>query len=524
MVNGSKIMYRNGTPYTRTPLNIGGRVNPDPHHGHSSALTYSLYQNNMGNPHAPQYQNFSGQDDAYLLSGNMPGSTHGIPIIDTSLASPPGSAYGSPRGEYSRRNGFGLSPIPSGGLNVLDAPLPASFESNGMSHFANCTRSTPVSASVPIKFGIDSPFSSLGHVEGLNTPSHVLKNLRDSAFGESSRDRTNGSAYSPSGAPTEEYFGKKTMHSHRLAKESAITGSLPKYSSRPGMAIDRDWSDDFVLDMLPGSLKSEIMTDEERGIREPRFGEGEGRPIYSGNGTPVESSKWGSPSGTSPSRWGPLWTKNQEEERASRVSAFGHVGSPLRNSTLHSDSSPNSRPTTRQAHSFSSNGDSPFLASPPKQSSMSMISQQLQRTRLQRAESSGNETGFIPGSRSVSNGNGNLNPIGAPRRTELDRAISSSSAGGNSGRLTTPIDEEVGEGVFAMDEEDKEKERDKRNSGLGSSSAWTTFAVGRSTNGTNGERAADGNTGREAPAPGASANGRNSKAIDSIFGGKRPSS
>jgi hypothetical protein len=98
---------------------------------------------------------------------------------------------------------------------------------------------------------------------------------------------------------------------------------------------------------------------------------------------------------------------------------------------------------------------------------MSIISQQLQRTRLGRAESSGSESGLHPvtatrtTSGPIGSGSGRSGLVG-------ERQISSSSIGnGGSGRFTTPIDEEQSEFVFNMDEVD-EKKGEKRNSG-----GWT---------------------------------------------------
>jgi hypothetical protein len=68
---------------------------------------------------------------------------------------------------------------------------------------------------------------------------------------------------------------------------------------------------------------------------------------------------------------------------------------------------------------------------------MSMLSQQLQRTRLSRAEPSENPSSFHSGTvRHVSN-----------TSSRLDRAVSSSS-------VTNRIDEEQPECVFSLDEEE----------------------------------------------------------------------
>ena len=76
-------------------------------------------------------------DDRYNNQlGRQPSMENGLPTIDTTYSSNPASAYGSPRDEDASRLGLGLSPANSKGLSVLDAPLPASFDSNGISHAA----------------------------------------------------------------------------------------------------------------------------------------------------------------------------------------------------------------------------------------------------------------------------------------------------------------------------------------------------------------------------------------------------
>jgi hypothetical protein len=374
----------------------------------------------------------------------------GIPIIDAGFTSQTGSAYGSPRDEDLSRFAYGLSPAAAKGLSVLDAPLPASFDSNGISRIA---KYGPLGSSVPVKFGLDSsPPSSIAGSE-------ALKNLHSSAFGDDTRNRFNGAASSP---PSEaEYFGKRIMHSNRHSRQKVMSASLPR-------TVDQDWNAEFSFDeadFLPEAL-SDLMTPQEKARRGSRNADEEGRPILSGSGTPINAgtpinengTKWGSPSNASPSRWGSLFQRQQKEDEekasTSRASAFGHVGSPLRNSTLHPSASPSARPIARPSLSGDS---SPYMASPPRQSSTSMIAQQLQRTRLSRAESNGSDASLHP-ARAASN------PIGTgSSRLSGERQISSSSIGG-SGRFTTPIDEEQGEFVFSMDD-DEEKKGEKRNSG-----------------------------------------------------------
>lgn len=423
-------------------LNIGGRLNADFYNpaNSRSALTNGFIGANAVpiSPYTQQYNQFGHQDENYPPLGRHQNFDGGIPNIETSYASRPASNYGSPRDEDSNRFGMGLSPAQKG-LSVLDAPLPASFDP-----WAAAAKNGPIASSVPAKFGLESPPSSLGEAKDGRT-SEALRNLHNSAFGEDTRDRFNGIAGSP---PTDEYFGKRIMHSQRFATKSKVmSASLPK-------AVDKDWEYDFSFeeDYLPDSLK-DLMTPQEKARRGSRNAEDDSRPIHSGTGTPINEIKFGSPSQSSPSRWGSLFQRKEDEDRA-RTSAFGHVGSPLRNSSLHPGVSPSSRPISRPGASGDS---SPFLASPPRQSSMSIISQQLQRTRLSRAESAGSESGLHP-TRAPSNGLGPTSRVG-------ERQISSSSIGG-SGRFTTPIDEEHTDFLFNMEGmDDDEKNREKRNSG-----------------------------------------------------------
>lgn len=450
-------------------LNIGGRLNTDLYHSQNngSALTNGFIRANAvpSSPYGQPYPQFQSQDENFpAINGRHASIDIAVPTIDTTYISHPGSQYGSPREEDQNRLALGMSPVPSKGLSVLDAPLPASFDSNGVSWIA---RHGPMASSVPSKFGIESPPGSMSMKDGRG--SEALKNLHSSAFGDDTRDRFNG-ASSPPG-PSDEYFGKRVMHSQRFAKNKVMSASLPK-------AIDQDWDDfTFEEDLLPETLK-DLMTPQEKARRGSRTAEEGGRPIHSGAGTPGADSplKFGSPSNASPSRWGPLFQRHQqqkeEEDRAaaSRASAFGHVGSPLRNSSLHPGASPSSRPIARSGNSVDSTS---FLASPPRQSSMSMISQQLQRTRLGRVESNSNDS-LSP----IAGGRVTSNPISATSRSSLtaDRQVSSGSIGNvGSGRFTTPIDEEQGEFVFDMEGVD-EKKGEKRNSG-----GWT-FAGGKSPN------------------------------------------
>ncbi len=67
-------------------------------------------------------------------------------------------------------------------LSVMDAPLPASFDSNDISRAA---RYGPFPSSVPSKFGLESPSPSLHSARPDDGRSETLKLLHTSAFGSS---------------------------------------------------------------------------------------------------------------------------------------------------------------------------------------------------------------------------------------------------------------------------------------------------------------------------------------------------
>lgn len=467
--NGLRVNYNRGNPVINAgpALNLGGRVNPEPYHAQASGLTNSLYRANgvSSGPFSNQFPPFPSQTEDYTFGGapSNPTIAVDVPAIDTTHASPHAALGFSRPGDDDAALRFGLALSPQAvGLSVLDAPLPASFDSNGISHYA---RMGPMGSSVPAKFSMETPPGSVPA-----RSSEALRNLHTSAFGdESTRERFN--AASPS---TEEYFGKRPMHSTRLAIKpvKSMSSSLPK-------AVDQDWEAAFTFeeDYLPSTL-TELMTPQEKARRGSKAADdyNSGQSI---SGTPNnETIKFGSPGNASPSRWSAYFSQRVEQEErerdrereklGSRGSAFGHVGSPLR-ASLHPGAIP-PRPLQR-AHT---SGEATLsVASPPRQSSMSIISQQLQRTRLSRAESNPLDSGLglVLGAGTVTR-NG---LIGASREKAaatlmVDRTMSSSSFGtGGSGRFTTPIEEHEGEGdagVFSMEED--EERRNGLNSTTGS--------------------------------------------------------
>lgn len=399
-------------------------------------------------PMQPGYQ-YPLHDDPYA----MPKPQYDmIPTIDTTFSSHPGSNYGSPPNDAAAAARSALSPVQKG-LSVMDVPLPASFDSQGISHMA---RYGPIASSVPAKFLAGSPPSSY------QADSSALRNLHDSAFGHGSRNRAALGTSPPDSV--EPPAGRRMLHSELAANRSrnlmsSSVGARPVYK-------DEEWDDTdmigkFEEDLLPHSL-SDLLTPQEK-MR--RFSRDQGESESSSFTQPLSMSRlgasptasdarYGSPSAAtaSPSRFQSLWGKSRPmndnlESSSPGASAFGHVGSPLRNSSLHPGASPSLRALNRPA----SGDTSPFVSSPPRQASMSMISQQLQRTRL----SSRDETPLPGLSTPTSNPqHPSLNRLssGGAGRLGIDRAVSSSSI--NRER----IEEE--QGLFSMEEEDDVKKGD----------------------------------------------------------------
>lgn len=383
------------------------------------------------------------------------------PLPETEyLAAPPANYYDStvpPENAYSSyaeiRNGSprdeGRLALPLGGhLSTLDAPMPASFDSQGISYIA---RHGPVAASVPSKFGLESPSSSLPKKPGL--PSSALRNLQTSAFGQDPRNNLSNLGSSPLGSGDEGH-SQRTLHSQRMANSTMISASMPR------VRASDDWEDNLLFggeeEFLPTSLH-ELLTPREKSRRFSRTEQDERsfRDSLSGVGTPAESSSQvGSPSHASPSRFSAFFAKQKRDEQANQTasaSAFGPVGSPLRNSSLHLIRSPSIRATSNPARP----GDaSPYLASPPRQSSMSAISQQLARTRISsRSEVGASDSG-------PSNG---LHPNSARSQTQASPSVTRSDRATPSHIINSSrIDEEQNEGVFSMEEE--EETHKKRNS------------------------------------------------------------
>ncbi|KAK0750640.1 hypothetical protein B0T18DRAFT_323191 [Schizothecium vesticola] len=520
--DGRRINYgKNGNlTIAPSPVALGARVNLTTYLPPSnSALTNSFLR-------ADAVPHFPSQDDRYNHQlSHQPSLENTVPTIDTTQSSNPASAYGSPRDDDTlNRFNLGLSPNAKG-LSVLDAPLPASFDSNGISHAA---RYGPWPSSVPSKFGLESPSSSLNAAKDART-SETLKLLHDSAFGSPGYQPPStlgaggmgGFGSSPpvgsapyAGLGGDEFLGRKAMHSSsfRYSKPRAMSSSVPK--------VDRDWDVEFLFeeDYVPGALANEVLTAAEKARR------GSTNTVRGFDGmepttesVPTGATKFGSPMAASPSRWGSFFQRQREEEalesgslghvgsgrsiKASAFghvgspSAFGHVGSPLRNSSLASA-------ITSELDGELSNGQS----SRTGPEAMSALTQQIQRTRLGDDSSTGTNAHLSPHLPRNPGANG----AGAGR---LERHVSTGSIG-SSGRFTTPIDEEDSSFVFSMEEEpeeDADTKARKRTSGgplKTSSSGWSyASAVASNRNG--------------AGAPGGSGSSRNGGgAVEAVGGGK----
>lgn len=387
-------------------LNLGGRVNPQAYVNQDSALTNSVLSQQRMNGHDPRYTSqLPSQEEFPGSHGQQQPPYDSIPTIDAGLASDAGSKYGSPVEDVR----FPMSP--NNHLTALDAPLPASFDSQGISHAA---RYGPVAASMPSKFGLElsPPAQRPGR-------SDAIRNLRDIYATDFRKPSSNIGSSPP--AP-EDSAGPRFLHSSRPVKPRMLSASVPRPTP-----LD-DWDENFPMeeDYLPMNLHDDVLTPQEKLRRLSRTDHdlGSSHRDMSGLGMASTSfSKNGSPLASSPSRFGALFAKQrQRKEEDSVGSSFPHIGSPLRESSLHYAASPSLGPIGSRA----SHDGSPFVSSPGRQSSMSMISEQLSGT--------------------------SLHP-GPPRRPSvapsgrLDRTISSSKI----------EEEEQSDLVFSMEEEEGNK-------------------------------------------------------------------
>lgn len=447
--DGRRINYGKNGMTIGAPFSLGARVSPSTHGHHASALTTSFMR---------------GYDDRYSR-GSQSAQQLDVPTIDTTYPSNPPSAYGSPRDDDMARF-LGLSPN-ANGLSVLDAPLPASFDSNGISLAA---RYGPWPSSMPSQFGLESP--KLQPAKDMRTD--ALSSLHRSAFGGNLSPSTDAEVPHGKRMPVHHLHSSSRYHKPRL-----LSSSVPKVDREWGSVskVDRDWEPGFLFeeDYVPGALANEVLTPAEKARR------------GSNNMTrpdDAEGARFGSPIGaSSPSRWGPLFQRQKDEEadgnfgRKHGPSAFGHVGSPLRNSRL--------------ADGLASPGPGSRGTASPAGESLTVLTAQLRLTQLaDDVESSSCSPGASSPHLRASRP---LFYTTKDRDRVFDRHISNGSIGSSpAGRFASPIDEEDPAFVFPMEEED-DRDRDaaararKRVSGgrLGAasplSSAWSYAAAVSST-------------------------------------------
>ncbi|RMZ91272.1 hypothetical protein DV736_g1502, partial [Chaetothyriales sp. CBS 134916] len=239
-----------------------------------------------------------------------------LTVLDSALNSPPLSHYGSPPSDSL----LPRSPVEKV-RTALDAPLPQSFDSNGVSYIA---KYGPLGQSAPDKFGMRSPASSL---------SRQMGSPADSTGFRSPQPGSNLRGASPLAASpqnNEESIGQRIMHSQKASNPRMISASVPRTNG------PLDWQDplDSEADLLPNSLHNDILTPQEKFKRLSRP-EQDGVAIPSGSASKVGSP----PASGSPSRFSHLWAEQREKKAAAAVESgnptgFGHVGSPLQQSWM----------------------------------------------------------------------------------------------------------------------------------------------------------------------------------------------
>jgi hypothetical protein len=424
---------------------------------------------------------FSGQipDDLLGQPWAHPQDMPMIPTIDTTASSLPGSHVGSPQNEHM----LGRSPAVKG-LTVLEAPLPASFDSQGISIYA---KYGPIAASMPARFENSPPSNSLMNTRPAE--SSALRNLRTSAYDEA---RGIGLGSSPNVNP-DESISRRIMHSERFssARPRMLSSSVGTRRSLLDVNKDDDWDQNLMFeeDLVPNSL-NDLLTPQERARRSSRTQEDSAGDLFahrsalSGLGSEAASPKVGSPlGGTSPGRFGPLFTRPQKERSGSdaalgggltvgsfpgEAGAFGPVGmgSPLRPSPLNPSGSlsPSMRPVSGSGIGAIGSGGSSSrptsgdfsVSSPQRKATIGIISQQLQRARLSSRASDTSIDGNVAAAGNGSSGVTASPAIAVPPRLAIgDRTVSVASSVGLGARER--IDEEPS-GVFSMDQDDDEAE------------------------------------------------------------------
>lgn len=407
-------------------------MNPPMYHHQDSNITNAMMlQQHMENTYGPM-PGFSPQDGpGSAQMQNYP--YENLPGFDSSIASNPDSNFGSPLDE-SR---FTMSPHRRHG-SVLDVPLPQSFESNGVSNYA---RYGHIAASMPEKLSPPQlPQAQPGQ------PPEAPKVLQDRIYDSSTKSpRFLGSSPSNGLADSsDQTIGGRIMHSQKPVRSRILSSSVPRSRGAD------DWDDSFTLeeDLVPTNLHDEVLTPQEKVRRFSRPEHDLNTKDFPGAlGIPsTSSSKVGSP-GTagSPSRFSELFAKQRrkgaEEGIGLSSSPYGVVGSPLRES-----SSLANRPTNSVPYPVSRIASAeamPSISSPPKTSSVSLLASEFARQNLNRHDPRDSGIGLALGS---------TRHVSAPISVKQSHRNISSP-----GLTTTRIEEESGDGIFSMEEEESSK-------------------------------------------------------------------
>lgn len=374
------------------------------------------------------------QDSYYAASSNTKQYGGGI---DAGFPAWPIASSESPPVE-SR---LGQSPYMKA-VSALDTTLPGSFDSQGISHFA---RHGPVAASVPSRFGFESTTSTSTSASPPASTKSTLAfgNLNNLALGENGRGMRRGQLATSPPPPASELFPRRIMLPERFGSTPQVISS--SLGARPIVRIAPLEDDDdhfkFEEDLVPGSLQ-ELLTPQEKMRRFSRSEEDGGLSarLSQTNLSSSSNSKVGSPVTASPSRYASVFAQRKEEGdlAALGVSAFGHVGSPLRNSSLSMETGPAvsravARPRSRETS---------FISSPPRASNLSML---LKRNSISSKSALTDGSVALP---PVAQRSSSSSSIGSALGGQgaLMRAISSSSIG------RERISEEPF--VFMMEEDD----------------------------------------------------------------------
>ncbi|KAF2227775.1 hypothetical protein BDZ85DRAFT_271300 [Elsinoe ampelina] len=443
------------------------------HNGH-------MYQNSQTspltiNPHDPSTSAdpmaYQGQDPSFAYT-HQPTS----PVFKSEIYPGDGSpTFGSPQNDY-------LNPVrspPRPGLSARDAPMPSSWDSQGISQAA---RHGPYAASVPGRFGLESPPSSYPNKAQMGNT--ALRDIRDSAFGDTAN--LDGVLHGLGSSPRENEpltFSKRPLHSERFARSRPfLSSSLDVRNTQFLTNLDNsdldggDSDDGAGEDLLPSSLHDLLPTDRPRRSSKSGYPEDENnspwtsapRRISSNGGNGEFKTGSLSPHSASPSRYSAMWaarSSSKQESESALTTTLGHVGSPLRPSNLRTSSTHTSSPPD---------------ANP---AALSMLTSQLKRAKLNDSASGSPtaSTSYLSPSASGTSLSSRIGPTLNGRHGQGLGAGERSLSGNLSNTLGREKIEE--ESIFSMEEETGGLEGSEAEPGVQqrSGSSGTAWGMGSPT-------------------------------------------